>query len=182
MAKGRELVGRIKTTENTRKITRTMELIATARFKKAMDRANAATAYTRRITALVTNLGVHFKLGRENGLLWVTTLDRGRPVADAEVAVWEERVAQLEARIERLGAVNLAAIEQFAQESERKAYLDSQHADLIEALTRRLFNHTEHGLNVPGRLVRTGSDWFWFRTPGQKQLGGYGIIQTGAAP
>jgi len=54
---------------------------------------------------------------------------------DAEVAAWEERVAQLEARIERLGAVNLAAIEQFAQESERKAYLDSQHADLIEALT-----------------------------------------------
>jgi chromosome segregation protein len=54
---------------------------------------------------------------------------------DAEVAAWEERVAQLEARIERLGAVNLAAIEQYAQESERKAYLDSQHADLIEALT-----------------------------------------------
>ena len=33
-----------------------MELIATARFKKAMDRATAATAYTRRITQLVSDL------------------------------------------------------------------------------------------------------------------------------
>src|SRR6478672_11305795 len=33
-----------------------MELIATARFKKAMDRASASTAYTKRITKLVANL------------------------------------------------------------------------------------------------------------------------------
>ena len=33
-----------------------MELIATARFKKAMDRATAATAYTDRITQLVADL------------------------------------------------------------------------------------------------------------------------------
>jgi len=39
-----------------RRITRTMELIATARFKKAMDRASAATAYTERITQLVSDL------------------------------------------------------------------------------------------------------------------------------
>jgi len=40
-----------------------------------------------RTTALVTNLGVHFKLGRENALAWVTTLDKGRPVAGAAVRV-----------------------------------------------------------------------------------------------
>lgn len=40
-----------------------------------------------RTTALVTNLGVHFKLGRENALAWVTTLDQGRPVAGATVRV-----------------------------------------------------------------------------------------------
>ena len=33
-----------------------------------------------RTGVLVTNLGVHFKLGRENSLVWVTTLDRGQPV------------------------------------------------------------------------------------------------------
>ncbi len=36
---------------------------------------------------LVTNLGVHFKLGRENSVVWVTTLDRGKPVEGAQVAV-----------------------------------------------------------------------------------------------
>jgi antitoxin (DNA-binding transcriptional repressor) of toxin-antitoxin stability system len=35
----------------------------------------------------VTNLAVHFKLGRENALAWVTTLDQGRPVAGAAVQV-----------------------------------------------------------------------------------------------
>ena len=52
MAKARALDKRRKSIRNIRKITRTMELIATARFKRAMDRATAATAYTRRITAL----------------------------------------------------------------------------------------------------------------------------------
>ncbi|MDP3825263.1 MAG: MG2 domain-containing protein, partial [Polaromonas sp.] len=40
-----------------------------------------------RTSALVTNLGVHFKLGRENALAWVTTLDKGAPVAGATVRV-----------------------------------------------------------------------------------------------
>ena len=56
MANPRELDKRRKSVRNIRKITRTMELIATARFKKAMDRAAAATAYTDRITQLVSDL------------------------------------------------------------------------------------------------------------------------------
>ncbi len=56
MAKARALDKRRKSIRNIRKITRTMELIATARFKKAMDRASAATSYTRRITQLVKDL------------------------------------------------------------------------------------------------------------------------------
>ncbi|TWU27355.1 ATP synthase F1 subunit gamma [Bythopirellula polymerisocia] len=56
MANPRELDQRRKSVRNIRKITRTMELIATARFKKAMDRAAAATAYTDRITQLVSDL------------------------------------------------------------------------------------------------------------------------------
>jgi F-type H+-transporting ATPase subunit gamma len=56
MAKARKFDKRRKSIKNIRKITRTMELISTARFKRAMDRAIAATAYTRRITNLVGNL------------------------------------------------------------------------------------------------------------------------------
>ena len=40
-----------------------------------------------RTGVLVTNLGVHFKLGRENSVVWVTTLDRGKPAAGADVVV-----------------------------------------------------------------------------------------------
>src|SRR5262245_24579099 len=56
MAKARALDKRRKSIRNIRKITRTMELIATARYKKAMDRATAASAYTRRITQVVADL------------------------------------------------------------------------------------------------------------------------------
>lgn len=40
-----------------------------------------------RSTALVTNLAVHLKVGQDNALVWVTALDSGKPVADAEVRV-----------------------------------------------------------------------------------------------
>jgi F-type H+-transporting ATPase subunit gamma len=56
MANARALDKRRKSIKNIRKITRTMELIATARFKKAMDRAAAAASYTDRITKLVGDL------------------------------------------------------------------------------------------------------------------------------
>lgn len=56
MANPRALDKRRKSVRNIKKITRTMELIATARFKKAMDRAAAATAYTDRITKVVSDL------------------------------------------------------------------------------------------------------------------------------
>ena len=47
----------------------------------------ASRRMTVRTSVLVTNLGVHFKLGRENALAWVTTLDKGQPVAGATVQV-----------------------------------------------------------------------------------------------
>ncbi|MCX7699635.1 MAG: F0F1 ATP synthase subunit gamma, partial [Gemmataceae bacterium] len=59
MAKTRELVRRRKAIGNIKKITRTMELIATARFKKAMDRAAEAEAYTRKIAELAADLSAN---------------------------------------------------------------------------------------------------------------------------
>ena len=59
MAKTRELVQRRKAITNIRKITRTMELIATSRFKKAMDRASEAAAYTRKIAELAADLSAN---------------------------------------------------------------------------------------------------------------------------
>jgi F-type H+-transporting ATPase subunit gamma len=56
MAKTRAIVKRRKAIRNIRKITRTMELIATARFKKAMDRAVEAAPFTRKIAELAADL------------------------------------------------------------------------------------------------------------------------------
>ncbi|MDB5964144.1 MAG: alpha-2-macroglobulin [Polaromonas sp.] len=51
------------------------------------ERHGASRTMYVRTSALVTNLGVHFKLGRENAMAWVTTLDKGAPVAGAVVRV-----------------------------------------------------------------------------------------------
>lgn len=56
MAKARAIIKRRQAIQNIKKITRTMELIATARFRKALDRATEAEAYTRKIAEIVADL------------------------------------------------------------------------------------------------------------------------------
>jgi F-type H+-transporting ATPase subunit gamma len=56
MAKGRELKGRIKTVENTRKITRTMEMVATSKMKRAQDRVIAARPYANSLAEVIASL------------------------------------------------------------------------------------------------------------------------------
>src|SRR5438477_2793335 len=87
MANTRAIVKRRKAVRNIRKITRTMELIATARFKKALDRATEAETYTRKITELAADLSAsatsvtHPLLQKretiQNSLLLVITSNRG---------------------------------------------------------------------------------------------------------
>jgi chromosome segregation protein len=56
-------------------------------------------------------------------------------VPEADVVGWEQRLAETSEKIERLGQVNLAAIDEFREQSERKEYLDRQFTDLTDALT-----------------------------------------------
>ena len=56
MAKGRELKGRIKSVENTRKITRTMEMVATSKMKRAQDRVSAARPYAQALRDVIASL------------------------------------------------------------------------------------------------------------------------------
>jgi len=53
---------------------------------------------------------------------------------DATVPAWETHFEETKAKIERLGQVNLAAIGEFKEQSERKEYLDRQCKDLTDAL------------------------------------------------
>ena len=55
-------------------------------------------------------------------------------LAEASEQEAELELERIDARIQRLGAINLAAIDEYQQQSERKRYLDAQNADLVEAL------------------------------------------------
>ena len=87
MASTRAIVQRRKAVRNINKITRTMELIAAARFKKAFDRATRSEAYTRKIAELAASLSAsagditHPLLEKHetlsNSLLLVITSNRG---------------------------------------------------------------------------------------------------------
>jgi chromosome segregation protein len=80
---------------------------------------------------------------------------------DAGIEAWEEKLEKVRRRIDRLGPINLAAIDEFKEQSERKEYLDSQLADLNDALatlegairkidreTRSRFRETYDNVNV----------------------------------
>jgi len=54
---------------------------------------------------------------------------------EAQISAWERELQTIQQQISRLGAINLAAIEEFKQQSERKLYLDQQNDDLLAALT-----------------------------------------------
>ncbi|MDB5847092.1 MAG: alpha-2-macroglobulin, partial [Rhodoferax sp.] len=75
------------------------------------DKFGADRTMVVRTSTLVTNLGVHFKLGRENALAWVTTLDKGQPVAGAVVKVSDCRGQPLaEARSNAQGIAYLKGL------------------------------------------------------------------------
>ncbi len=79
---------------------------------------------------------------------------------DVQEETWQEQLDRIAARIERIGPVNLVAIEEYEEQSERKSYLDKQHEDLSAALamledvihkidreTRARFKETFEALN-----------------------------------
>lgn len=104
---------------------------------------------------------------------------------------WVQRLETLGEQIQRLGAINLAAIEEYQQQSERKAYLDAQNADLEEALntldsvirkidqeTRQRFKDTfdqiNGGLqNLFPKVFGGGTAWL--------ELTGEDLLDTGVA-
>src|SRR5690606_14238714 len=53
---------------------------------------------------------------------------------EANAPEWEKQLETVTARINRLGPINLAAIDEYQTVNERKTYLDKQQADLNEAL------------------------------------------------
>jgi F-type H+-transporting ATPase subunit gamma len=118
MAKGRELKGRIKSVENTRKITRTMEMVATSKMKRAQDRVVAARPYANALAEVISSLyspelAERFRLLRQPAqqqrvALVVLTSNRGLAggfnsnlikEARARIAELEQRGAQVDVHV-----------------------------------------------------------------------------------
>ncbi len=68
----------------------------------------------------------------------------------ATIESWEEKLEKIRRRIDRLGPINLAAIDEFKEQSERKEYLDSQLEDLNDALAT-----LENAIRKIDRVTRT---------------------------
>ena len=86
MAVGKEMRGKIKSVENTKKITKAMEMISVSKMRKAQERMRTARPYAEKIRAIASNLGqanpeyVHAYMkhsdGKAVGFIVVTT-DKG---------------------------------------------------------------------------------------------------------
>jgi len=111
VAKGRELKGRIKSVENTRKITRTMEMVATSKMKRAQDRVVAARPYARALADVIASLynpelAERFPLLRQpakEGRAAVILLTSNRGLAGAFNANLIKEARALIARLEEQG-------------------------------------------------------------------------------
>ncbi|MGA8515897.1 MAG: F0F1 ATP synthase subunit gamma [Burkholderiaceae bacterium] len=57
MAAGKEIRGKIKSVENTKKITKAMEMVAASKMRKAQERMRAARPYSEKIRNMAANLG-----------------------------------------------------------------------------------------------------------------------------
>ena len=82
--------------------------------------------------------------------------------ADASVPNWEHSLVQVRTDVEKLGQVNLAAIDELKEQTERKEYLDRQFADLTSALDtldqamRRIDKETRSRFEETFERVNTG--------------------------
>ncbi|MBB3183769.1 chromosome segregation protein [Halomonas fontilapidosi] len=110
---------------------------------------------------------------------------------NATESAWQARLEDVVERVRRLGAINLAAIEEYDQQAERRDYLEAQHVELSEALetldrairridqeTRTRFRDTFERVNAGlqalfPRVFGGGTAWL--------TLTGEDLLETGVA-
>ena len=188
MANVRALVKRLKAVKNIRKITRTMELIATARFKKAMDRASEAAEYTRKISEIVGDLSqasltlTHPLLEKhdkdENATLLVLTSNRGlcggyngSVLRLATNKLKELRGAEKNITVEVAGKRGISFLK-FQGESLDETYThfeDSPLFDEVEVLADRFIDDY-----INGKLDRLEVSYTKFLSAGKQQA----VVET----
>jgi F-type H+-transporting ATPase subunit gamma len=167
MANTRAIVTRRKAVRNIRKITRTMELIAAARFKKAFDRASKAEAYTRKIAEMAADLSAsavdiqHPLLKQhdeiKNSLLLVITSNRGlcggynaSIIREAQHSIQKMKQDGITLHLELSGkrAITYFRYQQIAAEATYTQFEDKVRFEEIEELANRyIAAYTAHKLD-----------------------------------
>src|SRR6516165_8121603 len=168
MANTRAIVKRRKAIRNIRKITRTMELIATARFKKALDRVTEAEAYTEKIAQLAADLSAsaadltHPLLQKrevvKNSLLLVLCSNRGL-CGGYNAAILREAMARIrqlrnegaQIRLELSGkrAISYFRFQQIPAEHTYTQFEDKPRFDEVETIADRYI-----GAYIAGQVDR----------------------------
>ncbi len=109
----------------------------------------------------------------------------------ADESVWRERLDKVAVRIQRLGNINLAAIDEFHEQSERKRYLDAQHDDIsrsletLEQVIRRIDRETRSRFKETYDQVNHGLQQLFPRLFGgghaYLELTGEDLLETGVS-
>jgi chromosome segregation protein len=154
------------------RVTELRESLESARFRDYELKVRAQTQ-----TEALTELGFDHRTVAEN------------LPENAAAAEWEKELERLEARVKRLGPINLAAIEEHEQLKERKGYLDAQHEDLSEALEtlqsaiRRIDRETRTRFKETFEKVNEGMQRLFPRLfgggQGYLELTGEDLLETG---
>ncbi|MCH8263181.1 MAG: chromosome segregation protein SMC [Proteobacteria bacterium] len=127
LAEARTLVQTVETSLREREQLRVVKEQKLQELRELLEKARLATQESRiRLQTVEEQL-------ESNGHEVASILEQ--LAENADIDIWNERLQSLARKIQRLGPINLAAIDEFSQLSERKSYLDSQDEDLIKALS-----------------------------------------------
>lgn len=180
MASSRDLRNKIRSVTNTKKITRTMELVATSKAKKAQDRVVATTPYSTRLGELLVSLSragtvEHPLLGAQGRVrrtaLLVITANRGLCGGyNSSVLHLAERIRAAELTdgrdvdvyvvgrkaISRMKFLRISVVESFTRFDDRPTFKDaSAIADLF--MGRFLAGEIDRAVVVSTRYLSAGS-------------------------
>jgi chromosome segregation protein len=103
--------------------------LAEQQVQERRDRLNQARLQSQEVNVRCMTLQEQLNEGGLDAEELFNTMDE-----DATEAAWQEQVERLANRIQRLGPINLAAIDEFQEQSERLKYLDEQHEDISSSL------------------------------------------------
>lgn len=158
MANRRAIVKRRKAVQNIKKITRTMQLIATARFQAAMNRAVASRPYVDKLAELVADLSsvtgdlshplAEAHGGEERSATVVITSNRGlcggynaNVLRNAIDHLREQEAAGIDTRVHMVGKKGASAFRFRGREMVERLTLDDRPAyEEVEPLARRLID------------------------------------------